>query len=127
MDIVEIRRARLREFFAGKTLPPKEKSYLSQLMNGTSSFGERAARRLEAEFGMGDGYLDRTSEAEQMDVAAFLSGPGTGYVNADEIIELILLYKQASQKGRNQILMSARVAERTDKASRAPATANNKL
>lgn len=56
--ITENRRRRLREWFAGKTLPPSEKSYLSQLMTGRSSFGERAARRIERDYGMPQGYLD---------------------------------------------------------------------
>jgi phage repressor protein C with HTH and peptisase S24 domain len=62
MDIQEIRRARLRQWLEGKTAPSKEKSYFSQLLGGTSSFGERAARRLERDYGMGEGYLDRHPE-----------------------------------------------------------------
>ncbi|MGK3404165.1 hypothetical protein ACSLNT_28620, partial [Escherichia coli] len=45
MQKKEIRRLRLKEWFKDKTLPPKEKSYLSQLMSGRASFGEKAARR----------------------------------------------------------------------------------
>ena len=60
--------ARLKAFFANKTLPEKEKSYLSQLMHGAASFGEKAARRLEGTYGMGDGYLDRQID-ESKDVA----------------------------------------------------------
>lgn len=56
--ITENRRRRLREWFAGKNLPPLEKSYLSQLMTGRASFGERAARRIERDYGMPEGYLD---------------------------------------------------------------------
>ena len=62
MDIQEIRRARLRQWLEGKTAPSKEKSYFSQLLGGTSSFGERAARRLERDYGMGEGYLDQPLE-----------------------------------------------------------------
>lgn len=113
MDIVEIRRARLREWFADRSLPPKEKSYLSQLMSGTASFGEKAARRLEADLGMGDGYLDRAPEEEKEQIDSFLRGPGIGYVSADEIVELIQLYKQATPTGRKFIIRSARAAERT--------------
>lgn len=61
MDIKEIRIARLREWFSGRSIPAKEKSYISQLMNGVGSFGEKAARRLEAEYGMGDKYLDQAA------------------------------------------------------------------
>lgn len=59
MNIKDIRRRRLKQWFDGKTLPEREKSYLSQLMTGKStSFGERAARRLELTYGMPEGYLD---------------------------------------------------------------------
>lgn len=58
MQKKEIRRLRLKEWFKDKTLPPKEKSYLSQLMSGRASFGEKAARRIEQTYGMPEGYLD---------------------------------------------------------------------
>lgn len=57
MEISEIRRERPRQWLANRTLPEKEKSYLSQLTSGKASFGERAARRLERDYGMGNGYL----------------------------------------------------------------------
>jgi hypothetical protein len=37
MEIAEIRRARLKQWFANRTLPEKEKSYLSQLMSGKAT------------------------------------------------------------------------------------------
>ena len=52
------RRVRLRAFFDGKTLPQLEKSYISQLITGAAAFGEKAARRLEHTYGMGDHFLD---------------------------------------------------------------------
>lgn len=58
MDTVENRRENLRQWFANKTLPEKEKSYLSQLINGKASFGEKAARRIERDYGMSLGSLD---------------------------------------------------------------------
>jgi phage repressor protein C with HTH and peptisase S24 domain len=60
MDIVEIRRQRLREWFDNPMhpFPRHEKSYISQLITGRASFGEKAARRLEKDYGMGPGYLD---------------------------------------------------------------------
>lgn len=58
MDIVAIRRKRLAEWFADKQVPEKEKSYISQLINGKSSFGEKAARRIEETYAMGRMYLD---------------------------------------------------------------------
>lgn len=56
----ETRAKNLRLWFSGKTVPPKEKSYISQLMNGKASFGERSARRLELDYGMPQFYLDKT-------------------------------------------------------------------
>ncbi|MFS1564337.1 MAG: hypothetical protein ACL7AX_13190 [Candidatus Arsenophonus phytopathogenicus] len=61
MDIKLIRQRRLKEWFSDKTLPEKEKSYLSQLINGKTSFGEKAARRIESTYGMPNGYLDSES------------------------------------------------------------------
>lgn len=58
MNMKNIRQKRLKEWFLDKTLPEKEKSYLSQLINGKASFGERAARRLERDYNMPTGYLD---------------------------------------------------------------------
>jgi hypothetical protein len=57
MDITEIRRENLRRWVAEHGTPPKERSLFSQL-KANGSFGERVARRLEAEYKMGDGYLD---------------------------------------------------------------------
>lgn len=66
MDIKEIRRRRLKEWFADKKLPPKDSSYISQVING-KSIGEKAARRLESENGMPDMYLDSPFGGDQKD------------------------------------------------------------
>lgn len=58
MGTKENRIARLREWFAERSIPPEEKSYFSQLLSGTASFGEKAARRLEESYGMPAMYLD---------------------------------------------------------------------
>lgn len=58
MDIQDIRRAQLRKWVSINGTPSKEKSYFSQLTGGSASFGERAARRLENDYRMGEGYLD---------------------------------------------------------------------
>lgn len=58
MEKPDIRRENLKVWFADRTLPEKEKSYLSQLMSGTASFGEKAARRLERDYGMPQDWLD---------------------------------------------------------------------
>jgi phage repressor protein C with HTH and peptisase S24 domain len=58
MDKASIRRENLKAWFADKTLPEKEKSYLSQLINGSASFGEKAARRLEHDYNIPEDWLD---------------------------------------------------------------------
>lgn len=62
MDIVEIRRENLRRWVAEHGTPPKEKSLFSQLKSN-GSFGERVARRLEVQYDMGIGFLDREAGA----------------------------------------------------------------
>lgn len=62
MQIADIRRERLRAWFAEKSIPEREKSYISQLMTGKASFGEKAARRLESDYGMPILYLDQLSK-----------------------------------------------------------------
>lgn len=64
MKTAETRRRRLREWLDTHPTPTREKSYFSQLVSGTASFGEKAARRLEQQYGMEDGYLDSPMEAE---------------------------------------------------------------
>ncbi len=58
MELMAVRQEKLREWFAGKVLPRKEKSTLSKLMLGNEVFGHRVARRLENTYGMPRGYLD---------------------------------------------------------------------
>lgn len=62
--IKENRRLRLKLFFEGKPLPSDEKSLITQLMSGTHSFGEKLARRMEASYEMGGGYLDAPFEGD---------------------------------------------------------------
>ena len=57
MDIVEIRRENLRRWTDVNGIPQKERSLFSQL-RGSGSFGEKVARRLEEQYGMGHLYLD---------------------------------------------------------------------
>lgn len=58
MDITEIRRENLRRWVAEHGTPAKERSLFSQL-KANGSFGERVARRLEADYKMGEGFLDK--------------------------------------------------------------------
>lgn len=78
MDIQDIRRQRLRLWLKGRTAPAREKSYFSQLLKDGNSFGERAARRLERDYGMGANYLDQPlapGEAEVSNPAKAVRAP----------------------------------------------------
>lgn len=72
MTLKDIRQARLKAWFATRTLPEREKSYLSQLINGKSSFGERAARRIERDYHMPAGYLDSDPDNPESDTAQLI-------------------------------------------------------
>ena len=72
MDITEIRRENLKRWVAEHGTPSKERSLFSQL-KANGSFGERVARRLEADYRMGEGFLDRDTG-----VPAAESVPPTG-------------------------------------------------
>lgn len=87
MKMSEIRRENLRAFFKDKSLPTdqSEKSYISQLLHGKASFGEKAARRLETTYGMGAGYLDSQPGATE----------GRNIVD-----EFAWVYNRSSQEGR---------------------------
>jgi transcriptional regulator with XRE-family HTH domain len=63
-DIQDRRRANLRIWVDAHGTPPKEKSYFSQLLAGTASFGERAARRLEKDYNMRPALLDEPAPAD---------------------------------------------------------------
>lgn len=69
MDIVSIRRNKLRLWFSDKPIPESEKSYISQLINGKASFGEKAARRLEKTYKMPDKYLDNDDQQPIIDLS----------------------------------------------------------
>lgn len=97
MQKKEIRRLRLKEWFKDKTLPPKEKSYLSQLMSGRASFGEKAARRIEQTYGMPEGYLD-AEYAEQSEV----SPPHAGLTSNQ--LELLQIFSAFPEDEQRQII-----------------------
>ena len=65
MELVAIRRARLKEWFSDQMLPRNEKGYLSQLINGKVVFGGRVARRLEKDYRMPKGHLDGSQAAKE--------------------------------------------------------------
>lgn len=78
MDIVEIRRENLRRWIAEHGTPAKEKSLFSQLKSN-GSFGERVARRLEEQYKMGPGYLDRLPERREAGEAGAVNEPQAIY------------------------------------------------
>lgn len=94
MDMKKIRQLNLSRWFEGKTLPTKEKSFLSQLMNGKSSFGEKAARRLERDYGMPAGYLDSETQLDEIEyIGTVPSGMvqvrGDAFLGADGAVDMI--------------------------------------
>lgn len=122
-----MRRHNLRLWFAARAIPAKEKSYLSQLMTGVASFGERAARRLEKDYGMGAGFLDTpaansdpaelaASDAEeQVDDQGATLASDTGmllaWVTMDEM-RIISDYRAATEVGRSLIRTSSRTVKK---------------
>lgn len=78
MSIQDIRRANLRAWVQQHGAPAKEKSYFSQILSGTSPIGERAARRLERDYRMGEGFLD-SENAATVEVAPQLPEVSGGY------------------------------------------------
>ena len=64
MEIQDIRRLKLKLWFETRGIPKEEKSYISQLLSGKAPFRERAARRLEKDYGMGEYYLDSPADNE---------------------------------------------------------------
>lgn len=66
MELMATRRERLKEWFANKSLPRKDKSTLSQLMRGNVVFGPRIARRLEKDYGMPREHLDGIDSTDMM-------------------------------------------------------------
>lgn len=97
MTKAEVRRMQLKAWFADKSLPEKEKSYLSQLINGKSSFGERAARRIENDYGMPSGYLDE--DGEQGD-----KRPNEVVLTSDEL-QLIKFYRSFPDSTKKEMLI----------------------
>lgn len=53
-----IRRSRLKEWLAGRSLAGTEKAYLTKLVKGECAFWGQPARQIENEYGMLKGHLD---------------------------------------------------------------------
>lgn len=102
-ELKKLRAKNLKQWFLNKTVPPKEKSYISQLMNGKASFGEKSARRLEYDYGMPQFYLDKNNtdidilnnndcqsdiDSYVIEVLDINASAGNGFLNND-IVEVI--------------------------------------
>jgi len=102
MDITETRRENLRRWVVENGTPAKERSLFSQL-KANGSFGERVARRLEADYRMGDGYLDRPLNAPQSsaDVRQLMPGARAVHVSGadDPTMTQIMKVKIKVQAG----------------------------
>jgi len=96
MDMPDRRRENLKTWFSDRTLPEKEKSYLSQLINGTASFGEKAARRLERDYNIPQDWLDTepgtkpdiqsiARQVKAMDTAPAYSAYGDKFVTVPKL------------------------------------------
>lgn len=96
MDMKKIRQTKLAGWFKDKTLPSKEKSYISQLMSGKSSFGEKAARRLERDYGMPPRFLDSNEElqSDEIEFVGFVPNGmvkvvGEAFLGIDGAVDMI--------------------------------------
>jgi len=112
MQIETIRRAKLRQWFSERSIPSKEKSYISQLLKESNPFGERTARRLEKDYGMGEMYLDTPEDSEQSNRPAPDAQPlqTQQASNSDSLLEairLLELFHSTDERGRADMLRMA--------------------
>jgi hypothetical protein len=110
MKIQDIRRAKLRQWLATRSVPANEKSYISQLLKEGNPFGERAARRLERDYDMGDMFLDTVEvqdkeEVGPQNVAGLHSVPGPDTLR--QAIRLLELFHGTDERGRADMLRLA--------------------
>ena len=102
MSTKEIRSKRLADWFAERTLPEREKSYLSQLINGKTSFGERAARRIERDYNMPPCYLDAMDAGNEHDGS--MPSVLSSMLTADEV-NLIKFYRGFPDSEKKTVLI----------------------
>lgn len=114
-DTASVRRANLKQWIEKYGTPPAEKSYFSQLING-ASFGEKAARRIERDYKMGEGYLDRPLVLEGESTAKHEVPPPErmelSWVTYREL-RLLTQFREATERGKETIDMAAEVAEKS--------------
>lgn len=120
-EIVKIRREKLRLWFSVRPIPEKEKSYISQLINGKASFGEKAARRLEKTYGMGEKYLDTDTTDQEVIEKIQESKPvildlSALPVEREEFMRR--LYEKVSTQSDEEFLANARLYDAADNVAR---------
>lgn len=102
MDIVEIRRQNLRAYFSHRSIPQREKSYISQLLSGKAAFGEKAARRLETTYGMPPMFLDGNWGGNEPQKAT--KAPVYPAAKNAEEAALLLAYRKKTRSEQRMIL-----------------------
>lgn len=106
MDIQDIRRANLARWLETHSVPPREKSLFSQL-KGTGSFGERVARRLELDYGMGVGFLDANDDADSSN-----TGQNTPLSSeAERLIQCVTRLDKAGKEARQTFAYTLGILE----------------
>lgn len=129
--IVKLRRERLREWLKHHSVPPEEKSYFSQL-KAHGSFGEKAARRLEEKYGMGEMYLDTPVVEDGGISKAVESAPPPKVADGDDTQlirvngaerDLLARYWDVDEDGRRDIDAYIKLVRRRAKPAGPPSTA----
>lgn len=87
MDKSEIRLKNLEKWFEGQSIPKKDRSFISQLRKG-ATFGERAARRIEQDYGMPSFYLDSDPELEALIVSSISTTPSDAHCFKIELLDV---------------------------------------
>ncbi|WP_288319693.1 S24 family peptidase [uncultured Haemophilus sp.] len=87
MDKSEIRLKNLEKWFEGQSIPKKDRSFISQLRKG-ATFGERAARRIEQDYGMPSFYLDSDPELEALIVSSISTTPSDAHRFKIELLDV---------------------------------------
>lgn len=112
-DLPYLRRANLKAWLETHATPAKERSYFSQLVVGTAPFGERAARRLEHDYGMGDHYLDtpQVPKNEKPEAAPVVDSMDLVWVTPREM-RLLTSFRASTERGKVEVEVSARTSEK---------------
>lgn len=87
MDKSEIRLKNLEKWFEGQSIPKKDRSFISQLRKG-ATFGERAARRIEQDYGMPSFYLDSDPELEALIISSISTTPSDAHRFKIELLDV---------------------------------------